>query len=268
MKNRSNNQSIKKVITPLVIASTVFLSVFTFSNTKASAEINKIDYLADNECTLVIDKAQNVVKTNKVQKSTGVCTKYVGGIYFKKGSREFVSLDGWSINYIKYSGEPFYFPFGPTDAIMRVFITNSKENIKGKTMHVAALKLNVYKSANSKSKKLTYIKQYKTVKVKSVSGAWAKVTVNGKTGWVARKYLVNEVTVAEVEKVVTKYKTYTRIDPTLEPGEKILGEKGDNGLQYVYYKTKYKNGKLVSKKKKVWTDVVKETQDRYYFVGE
>lgn len=149
---------------------------------------------------------------------------------------------------------------------MKVFVTNTKENIKGKTMHVAALKLNVYKSASSKSKKLTSVNRYKTVKVNSVSGSWAKVTVNGKTGWVARKYLVNEVTVAEVEKVVTKYKVENWTSEQVPVGKAVQEAKGEDGLKYVYYKTTYKNGKLISKKK-IWTDVVNYTQNEINFTG-
>ena len=92
--------------------------------------------------------------------------------------------------------------------------------------------------------------------------------MNGKTGWVARKYLVNEVTVAEVKQVVTKYKTYTFVDPTLKPGEKVLDIKGHNGIKYEYYRTKYKNGKLFSKKKKIWTAEDEYVQDEYYDIGE
>lgn len=71
-----------------------------------------------------------------------------------------------------------------------------------------------------------------------------------------------------MERVVTKYKTYTGVNPILEKGEKVLEDKGENGLKYVYYHTKYKNGKLVSKKKKVWTDVVEYVQNEYYAIGE
>ncbi|WP_147196494.1 SH3 domain-containing protein, partial [Rummeliibacillus stabekisii] len=198
---------------------------------------------------------------------TGVCSKLVSGMYFKKGNREFYSLNGWSIDYVNYSGEPFYFGFSSGDAIGKAFLTNTKENIKGKTMH-AAKKLSVYKSASTKAKKIVTINRYKTLKVISANSNWAKVKVNGKTGWVTRKYLVNEVTISEVKKVVTKYKTYTRVDPTYETGRKELINKGEDGLKYIYYKTKYKNGKQVSKKQKIWTDVVKYTQDEYYFIGE
>ncbi|MFG3613472.1 G5 domain-containing protein [Rummeliibacillus stabekisii] len=267
MKN-SKKKKIKKTFVPTALAGAVFLSTLGLMNTNASAEINKSDYLAANECTIVIDKANNVVKTNKVQKSTGVCRQYVSGIYFKKGKREFYSLNGWSIDYIKYSGEPFYFGFSSGDAIAKVFLTDSKQNIKGKTMHVAPTKLSVYKSPIKNAKKLTTVKRYKTVVVKDVKGSWAKVKANGKTGWVPRNSLVSEVTVTELKKVTIKYKTYTRLDPTLETGKKVLGIKGHDGLEYVYYKTKYKNGKLVSKKKKIWTDIVERKQDEYYRLGE
>ncbi|MCM3317976.1 G5 domain-containing protein [Rummeliibacillus stabekisii] len=259
---------LKKTLVPTLMTGAVFLSTLGLMNTNASAEINKDNYLADHECTIVIDKANNIVKTNKQQKATGVCSKRVSGMYFKKGKREFYSLNGWSIDYINYSGEPFYFGFSSGDAIAKVFLTDSKQNIKGKTMHVAPTKLSVYKTPIKSSKKLTTVKRYKTVVVKDVKGSWAKVKANGKTGWVSRNSLVNEVTITEVKKVVTKYKSYTRVDPTYEPGRKELINKGENGLKYLYYKTKYKNGKLVSKKKKIWTDVVTYPQDEFYFIGE
>lgn len=268
MTKLSTTKHIKKTIVPFVATGVLLATTLGLPNLKASAEIDKADYITPEQCTLVIDKANNVLKTNKVQHSTGVCKKYLDGYYYNSGRKQYYSFDNISNENIRYSGEPFVFGLGPTTATVKVFFANTKENIKGKTMHVAAQKLNVYKSANSKSKKITSVKQYKTVKVKSLKGSWAKVTVNKKTGWVARKYLVNEVTVADVEKVVTKYKTYNRINPTMKVGEKKLAQSGENGLKYVYYKTKYKNGKLISKKKKIWTDVVKETQDRYYFIGE
>lgn len=259
---------LKKTLVPTAMTGAVFLSILGLLNTNASAEIDKWVYQAPNNCTLIIDKANNAAKTGKMQKPTGVCGKYVEGYYFKQGSDEYASLYGWESNEVQYSGEPYLFTFGPETALLKAFITNTKENIKGKTMHVAATKVNVYKSATSKLQKLTSIKRYDTVRVSSVSGAWAKVKVKNQTGWVARKFLVSEITKAEVKKVVTKYKTYTRIDPTLEAGKKVLAEKGENGLKYIYYKTKYKNGKQVSKQQKVWTDVVKETQDKYYIIGE
>lgn len=267
MKN-SKKTNFKKTLVPSVMTGAVFLSTLGLLNTNASAEINKDNYLADNECTIVIDKANNIVKTNKQQKATGVCSKSVSGMYFKKGKREFYSLNGWRIDYINYSGEPFYFGFSSGDAIAKVFLTDSNQNIKGKTMHVAPTKLSIYKSPTKSSKKLTTVKRYKTVVVKDVKGSWAKVKANGKTGWVTRNSLVNEVTVTEVKKVTIKYKTYTRLDPTLETGKKVLAEKGRNGLKYEYYKTKYKNGKPVSKKTKIWSDIVERKQDEYYRLGE
>lgn len=256
-----------RVILMTIIVITIFITTLGISNTKASAEIYKIDYLADDQCTLVIDKANNVLKTNKTQYSTGVCKNYVEGFYYNSGKREYYSLYNFSIENIKYSGEPFVFGLGPTSAFVKVFFANTKENIKGKTMHVAARKLNVYKSANAKSKKVTSVKQYKTVIVKGLKGSWAKVKVNKKTGWVARKYLVNEVTIAEVEKVVTKYKVITRKSEVFPVGTVKQIAKGKNGLKYVYYRTKYKNGKLISKKKKIWTDVVDYTQDEINYIG-
>lgn len=267
MKN-SKKTNLKKTLVPTAMAGAVFLSTLGLLNTNASAEIDKDNYLAKNECTIVIDKANNIVKTNKPQNATGACSNRVSGIYFKKGNREFYSLNGWSIDYVNYSGEPFYFGFSSGDAIARVFLTNSKQNIKGKTMHVAPTKLSIFKTPSKKAQKLTTVKRYNTVDVKDVKGSWAKVKANGKTGWVTRNSLVSEVTVTDVDKVTIKYKTYTRPDPTLETGEKVLGQKGENGLKYIYYKTKYKYGKQVSKKQKVWTDVVKESQDKYYFIGE
>ncbi|GEL05443.1 G5 domain-containing protein [Rummeliibacillus stabekisii] len=267
MKN-SKKTNFKKIFAPTVMAGAVFLSTIGLMNTNVSAEINKDNYLADNECTIVIDKADNIVKTNKPQKATGVCNKLVSGMYFKKGKREFYSLNGWRIDYVNYSGEPFYFGFSSGDAIAKVFLTDSKQNVKGKTMHVAPTKLSVYKSPIKSAKKLTTVKRYKTVVVKDVKGTWAKVVANGKTGWVLRNSLVNEVTVTEVKKIIIKYKTYTRLDPTLETGKKVLANKGHDGIKYTYYKTKYRNGKQVSKKKKIWTDIAERKQDEYYRLGE
>lgn len=267
MTKLSTTKHIKKTIVPFVATGVLLATTLGLPNLKASAEINKTDYLGDDQCTLVIDKANNVLKTNRTQKSTGVCKKYVEGFYYNSGKREYYSLYNFSIENIKYSGEPFVFGLGPTSALVKVFFANTKENIKGKTMHVAAQKLNVYKSANSKSKKITSVKQYKTVKVKSLKGSWAKVTVNKKTGWVARKYLVNEVTIADVEKVVTKYKVIKRESEVFPVGTVKKIAKGKNGLKYVYYKAKYKNGKLISKKKKIWTDVINYTQDDISYIG-
>lgn len=270
-----------KCMVLFVVSLTIFVSMIGFSKQKVSAELYRgtfgIDYPFEHECTLIIDKANNIVKTNKFQKSTGVCKEDMKGYYFKNKDYEFATTMGWESDDIDYNGEPYYNDLifhGDKKAreaqkiILYAFVTNTNENIKGKTMHVAAANLKVYKSANSKSKSITSVKRYKTVKVSSVKGTWAKVKVNGKTGWVTRKYLVNDVTVAEVEKVILKYKTYTRLDPTLETGKKVLAQKGENGYKYVYYHTKYKNGKLISKKKRIWTEIKELPQDKYYRLGE
>ena len=116
-------------------------------------------------------------------------------------------------------------------------------------MHIAKDKnINVRTSANSKSKVVTTVNQDKTVKVISENKDWVKVIANKKTGWVPRKYLVDEVTVNTVERKVTKAGTdYIKTD-ALNKGEQELFVKGKDGITSTIYKTKYKNGKLISKK--------------------
>ncbi|GEL05444.1 SH3 domain-containing protein [Rummeliibacillus stabekisii] len=264
--DNSKKIKLKKTLVPSVMTGAVFLSTLGLMNTNASAEINKWGYTAPEECTLVIDKAKNSANSKQFQKSTGVCKKYIDGYYYKKGKTEFYSLYHWRTDEIKYSGELFYLAFGTTDAMMRVFLTNTKENIKGKTMH-AAKKLSVYKSASTKAKKIVTVDRYKTLKVISTNGTWAKVQVNGKTGWVTRKYLVNEVTISEVKKVVTKYKVENWTSEQIPVGKTVQEAKGEDGLKYIYYKTTYKNGKLTSPKKKIWTDVINRTQNEINVTG-
>ena len=251
----------------------VFITSLDLKHTKASAEIRRgWFFYPDKKCTLIIDKANNSAITGELQQSTGICKNREKGYYFKDSEQEFATvLDSGMWQDIKYNGEPFdyseIYKRKNYEVLLYAFVTNSKENITGKTMHVAPTKLTVYKSANSKSKKVTFVKRYKTVKVKSTNGSWAKVKVNDKTGWVARKYLVSKVTVAEVKKVVTKYKVENWTSEQIPVGKTIQEAKGENGLKYVYYHTKYKNGKIVSKKKKIWTQVENYVQNEINVTG-
>lgn len=168
--------NMKGTVIPLM-AITVFLAILGISNTKASAEIYKDGFGVvlpfEHECTLIVDKANNIVKTDKFQPSTGVCKVEMKGYYFKsKGEGEFATTYGWTNDDIDYNGEPYFSTDVYTgyrkphadNVILYAFVTNTKENIKGKVMHVAAGKLKVYKSANSKSKEVTSVKRYKNSK--------------------------------------------------------------------------------------------------------
>ena len=58
-----------------------------------------------------------------------------------------------------------------------------------KTGKVTASSLNIRKSASSDSKVVGTLKQGATVTIKETSGSWYKITANGKTGYVIKKYI-------------------------------------------------------------------------------
>lgn len=58
-----------------------------------------------------------------------------------------------------------------------------------KTGKVTATSLNMRKSADSDSKVVSVLKEGATVTIKDTTGSWYKVSANGKTGYVAKKYI-------------------------------------------------------------------------------
>lgn len=58
-----------------------------------------------------------------------------------------------------------------------------------KTGKVTAASLNIRKSASSDSKVVGTLKEGATVTIKETSGSWYKITANGKTGYVSKKYI-------------------------------------------------------------------------------
>ena len=58
-----------------------------------------------------------------------------------------------------------------------------------KTGKVTAASLNIRKSADSDSKVVGTLKEGTSVTIKDTSGSWYKISANGKTGYVAKKYI-------------------------------------------------------------------------------
>ena len=58
-----------------------------------------------------------------------------------------------------------------------------------KTGKVTASSLNIRKSADSESKVVGTLREGATVTIKDTSGSWYKITANGKTGYVYKKYI-------------------------------------------------------------------------------
>ena len=58
-----------------------------------------------------------------------------------------------------------------------------------KTGKVTASSLNIRKSASSDSKVVGTLKEGATVTIKETTGSWYKITANGKTGYVIKKYI-------------------------------------------------------------------------------
>ncbi|MGF9975479.1 SH3 domain-containing protein [Viridibacillus arvi] len=232
----------------------------------ASAELNKLDYDYKYTCSMVIDKSKNNITKNQPDAvPTGSCKKYTSGYYFKDQWDTFYSINGWGSKNVNYSGEPFIINGNIKMVVYR--IDSSKKLKKNTVMHIAKdKKINVRKTASSKGKIVTSVKQDKTVKVKKVFGSWVQVTANKKTGWVPRKYLVDQVTVIEVVNSTMKKKITKKPTDSLLIGQTEVAIDGQNGKKTTVYKTKYKNGKKIYKKI-AFTEIEKPVINSVVYVG-
>ncbi|QOV10948.1 SH3 domain-containing protein [Viridibacillus arvi] len=248
------------------------LSIFTItflmyiSTSNASAELNRLDYDYKSTCSMVIDKSKNNITKNQPDaQPTGECKKYTSGYYFKDKWDTFYSINGWGSKNVKYSGEPFIINGNIKMVVYR--IDSSKKLKKNTVMHIAKdKKINIRKTASSKGKIVTSIKQDNTVKVKKVSGSWVQVIANNKIGWVPRKYLVDQVTVNEVVNSTIKKKITKKTTDSLLIGQTKVAIAGQNGEKTTVYKTKYKNGKKINKKV-AFTEIEKPVINSVVYVG-
>lgn len=134
--------------------------------------------------------------------------------------------------------------------------TTSKEETKTEekkktevTKYVSAETLNMRETANNNAKLINQLKVNTKVTVLETEGTWSKIKVNGKTGYVASKYLSdNKVDVTSRSEEISRGKENTQTENTSSKNESSTQgtSSSASGNNIVAYAKKYMGYKYVS----------------------
>ena len=134
--------------------------------------------------------------------------------------------------------------------------TTSKEETKTEekkktevTKYVSAETLNMRETANNNAKLINQLKVNTKVTVLETEGTWSKIKVNGKTGYVASKYLSDKkVDVTSRSEEITRGKQNTQTENTSSKNESNTQgtSSSASGNNIVAYAKKYMGYKYVS----------------------
>lgn len=134
--------------------------------------------------------------------------------------------------------------------------TTSKEETKTEetkktevTKYVSAETLNMRETANNNAKLINQLKVNTKVTVLEIEGTWSKIKVNGKTGYVASKYLSDKkVDVTSRSEEISRGKENTQTENTSSKNESSTQgtSSSASGNNIVAYAKKYMGYKYVS----------------------
>ena len=135
-------------------------------------------------------------------------------------------------------------------AIFKIEETKTEEKKKTEvTKYVSAETLNMRETANNNAKLINQLKVNTKVTVLETEGTWSKIKVNGKTGYVASKYLSDKkVDVTSRSEEISRGKENTQTENTSSKNESSTQgtSSSASGNNIVAYAKKYMGYKYVS----------------------